>query len=921
MESSIGVFQLSKEDWRPDIRIEGLDMSNDMVCYGDNKGKVYLSRIAIVNSLLIARDTQSKDISKKTIEKVEFLHQSNMIVVLTCGTLYFLDDKKLKIKSNIGKSIITFAVNPFNEQIATAYEKSVSIYSYNSSKEEYETLSLSFGKGNELGVSSSIQRLVWNGEILGIAHKKSFSLINLQEGTSTKTTNTDLLRCLGVFKNSWVAVLENTIRLFDIKGKPSSAISIPKISGVNAMIIQNYYLLLLSDLSVHVFDLIDCKKVQEISISLEKGVIGRALAHAVNKVLIVFDVQQKKDSGSRVLCLRAVATNKLIIQLIRKSRINEAKRIFSQSVPSDDPSFDKQQKQFNLNAGWQLFKDLEFDKASQYLSEVEFDPREFLILIPGLIDNEKHKNLTDLLGGKANEETIKKATMTIIKLVESQRIKLEETYNIEEGKEIIDLIQYSSNEDDKDHKDDKDSTKLSDIIEIIDNSLFKFYLQQGDISMMQKYIESIKSLKCNYEVMSNYLKQYKNSIISKVYESYLEEVKGKYTEALGMWKSLIGTEVNELAYANIKRLLIAKVKNLKNAFEYAKLVIDHDPLEGLNVFKKNVNVGKSVSQNEVLEYLESFKERSAQLKEDYLEHLMLTTEEKHFHTLLGLHYISIIRDSAGSEIADIEVTNNPTVTKYKEKFNKFLNSSILYDGSKLLDSIQKIGFKEEQVLICTKEGKYEQAIATLIEICKTDYNFTRVEEYCLKQPKPLLAALFKQLIDLLTELRKRYNVVDRKDIDYDATRKALNTVIAKVEQYCKRFLIRYFSNEKFDTKAITDMIPLDWNLVEVISGKEDTLLLKYLEFIFNDKIRTVNKLEVAQKIAEMHKLNLDSDLVKLQSAYLHVAPEKKCLMCGNSFDATKSFYVYPNGVLVHSSCIKDLNKCSVTNTDFLKKPY
>eukprot|EP00826_Nyctotherus_ovalis_P022034 TRINITY_DN17213_c0_g4_i1.p1 TRINITY_DN17213_c0_g4~~TRINITY_DN17213_c0_g4_i1.p1 ORF type:complete len:160 (+),score=16.95 TRINITY_DN17213_c0_g4_i1:41-481(+) len=140
MEQSVSVFQFQKGSCVPRVRVEALDMADGVVCYGDAKGTVVLSQLAGSNSDFALKDLVSSPISKKTIDRIEFLQNSNMIAVLTNGVLHFLDDENLKLRSKAGKNITAFAVNSFNEQIAALQSKTLAIFSFNSVSYTHLTL-------------------------------------------------------------------------------------------------------------------------------------------------------------------------------------------------------------------------------------------------------------------------------------------------------------------------------------------------------------------------------------------------------------------------------------------------------------------------------------------------------------------------------------------------------------------------------------------------------------------------------------------------------------------------------------------------------------------------------------------------------------------------------------------------------------
>ena len=63
----------------------------------------------------------------------------------------------------------------------------------------------------------------------------------------------------------------------------------------------------------------------------------------------------------------------------------------------------------------------------------------------------------------------------------------------------------------------------------------------------------------------------------------------------------------------------------------------------------------------------------------------------------------------------------------------------------------------------------------------------------------------------------------------------------------------------------------------------------------------------------MELLNVECDLVQVKKANIKITIDKKCATCARSI-ADKAFCVYPNGVVVHQTCIsnKGISICPVT---------
>ena len=252
-----------------------------------------------------------------------------------------------------------------------------------------------------------------------------------------------------------------------------------------------------------------------------------------------------------------------------------------------------------------------------------------------------------------------------------------------------------------------------------------------------------------------------------------------------------------------------------------------------------------------------------------------------------------------------------------EKLNKVLRTSKEYNVITILSEMKGMGMLDEEILLYSRQKMHAEALGSLIELGKAKIDFTRAEEYCLAQSENLLDVLFREIWKLSNDAIKRYKSLDKDKAEYEKQKKYEESL----EVYCKEFLKKYASNEKMNTESIFDILPDDLMLINIEGDQEDPSLLQYLESTFNSKLEQVSNYKIAKNVAEMHKLNLESDLAKLQRAYLIINPERKCRVCKKTLGGAKSFYVFPNGILTHSNCVKDVNICPVTNTNFQNKIY
>ncbi len=943
-QQQCAAFQLRPGTDPSKLRIESLNVAGGILACGEHKGGVALSQIFASETDFRLHQLANASVSKKPIVKIEILKETKHVVALTNDALLVLEPGSLAVKKTLGKSVTTFAVSP-SDWIASASGKKIAFFSYKAAQNEFTYLT--FGKHYEFSVPDSVSSLVWNGGVIGAALKKNYIILAPESGTVTELAMTGgiLHPRILVFHDYWVAITADSVHSFDLAGKvvPGSAINIQATSKPNpivAMDIKDHYLIVLRETTVGIFNLIDYTKAQDIE--LEKGDVGKALAVDRDRVLLGVGVAagSKKDALGKIVCLREVPAEEQIKKLLFQSRVADAYKVFCQNNPATDPDFSNRREQFNIEAGWALLLIFEFDKAVELLSSgVNFDPREFLALVPDILPplGTPYKTLKDLVAQRQmdrGEFVVKEGTKAVARLLEFKRQDLAGKFDLaKDGKRPISFV-YPALPVNNLFRGMK--ITLEQMMELIDNSLMKLYVAIGDIKLIQIYFESAKMLKCNYKEMEQYLKDRVDrdkSAPSIVCLAYLYDKFGNYLQSLALWRSLGGqglSETRELACRETMRLLMTQSVEKQSLLEYAKMVLILHPAEGLKIFTENPSLPKFITEEDVIAYLDKeLKSYQSQLKEQYLEFLVRkpVTEER-FHTLLALHYIQCIKEIIDRvKMRTVELVVDPTMSEYRRKFNKFLDDSKSYNAEAVLEAMNSMGMFEEEIKLYSKQGKHVEALKSLVGLGKQSVDFSKAEDYCLAQDVPLLDELFENLMKLCSDARKRRDELELKKAELAANPKTSNDLkelrdyVDKFELYCRNYLKKYATHDKMNAEKVLTMIPEEWGLREVKSGNEDDSLYQYLSLTLDDRLEKENNTKVGKSAAEMYKLNVETDLIKLQRAYVVISPERKCKVCLKPLAGAKSFYVFPNGVVTHSNCVKDINVCPVTNVNFAKKVF
>jgi len=101
-----------------------------------------------------------------------------------------------------------------------------------------------------------------------------------------------------------------------------------------------------------------------------------------------------------VIVLREKDAQNQIEALLGMGRINEAQEVFLTKSTKNADNFQRNKKEFNLNAGWQMLNTGRPEQVLQFLKMSDVDPRELIMLFkeleldlrPNLNDHVRHLN-------------------------------------------------------------------------------------------------------------------------------------------------------------------------------------------------------------------------------------------------------------------------------------------------------------------------------------------------------------------------------------------------------------------------------------------------------------------------------------------------------------------------------------------------
>lgn len=733
------------------------------------------------------------------------------------------------------------------------------------------------------------------------------------------------------FNDSWVVISGDNACVYDkycklVTGAAINIQATAKHPTIVSMLVKNHYLVILRESSVNIYNLLDYSMIQ--AIEVEKGDVPKDISGDLDKLFILYESTGiKKEATSKLVYLRLLSSSEQIQRLLSTTKVNEAYKVFTQNTSINDPEYKSKKEGFFLEAGWSLFLAFDYSKAIECLANANYDPFEFLALLPDCPSADFSaaplhtvRDVVELkLGMSDTKDTVlSDGVSAIVKLLARKRKLLAPMFPKEKAK-TIEFLHPSKplNEVFKDH-----TATLAKTMEMLDTSLMKMYISLRSLKDISDFFTPITAMGCDYS-FSQYLEE-QNTSEAQVCLAYFNEKYGNFTKALEVWKKLASEDsVVDLACREIIKLLTTQVTDKSLIFDCAEVVLKQQPEEGLKVFTSNESLPKFITEDDIIEYLGGLKNNSEMLKEKYIEHIVgkANSLEK-YHTVLALNYVERIKELLEEEKEElVDSSGNPNVSLYRAKLNTLLRTSSKYNPDEVLAKIDKIGMLEEQIYLYSRQKRHKEALNILIELGKRDLDFSKAETYCLEQSEPLLHVLFEHILDLYKVYRNQHVFMEKDKGLSDSALKLkteleeLDKKIRRYERYCREYLRRYAANEKMNIENVVRLLPDDWLLQE---EDKDGPLVEFMSLAVNDRLSKDNNCKVEKSIAEMLKLNLESELIKMQRAYVVLTPERKCKACRKLLGGLKAVYVYPNGVAVHQNCVRDPSVCPTNNYNFAK---
>ncbi|XP_027725735.1 vam6/Vps39-like protein isoform X2 [Vombatus ursinus] len=427
------------------------------------------------------------------------------------------------------------------------------------------------------------------------------------------------------------------------------------------------------------------------------------------------------------------------------------------------------------------------------------------------------------------------------------------------------------------------------LLQIIDTTLLKCYLQTN-MALVAPLLR-LENNHCHIEESEHVLKKaHKYSELIILYEK-----KGLHEKALQVL-------VDQSKKANsplkghertVQYLQHLGTENLHLVFSYSIWVLRDFPEDGLKIFTEDLPEVEALPRDRVLNFLiENFKG----LAIPYLEHIIHTWEEtgSEFHNCLIQLYCEKVQGLMKEYLSSFPTDKTPVpagdeegeLGEYRRKLLMFLEISNCYDPSQLICDFPFDGLLEERALLLGRMGKHEQALFIYVHILK---DTKMAEEYCHKHYDRNKDGNKDVYLSLLRMYLSPPSVHCLGPIKMELLEPQANLQAA--------LQVLELHHSKLDTTKAINLLPANTQINEIRI---------FLEKVLEENAQKKRFNQVLKNLLQAEFLRVQEERIFHQQVKCIITEEKLCMVCKKKI-GNSAFARYPNGVVVHYFCSKEVN--------------
>lgn len=328
-------------------------------------------------------------------------------------------------------------------------------------------------------------------------------------------------------------------------------------------------------------------------------------------------------------------------------------------------------------------------------------------------------------------------------------------------------------------------------------------------------------------------------------------------------------------------------------FSYSVWVLRDFPEDGLKIFTEDLPEVESLPRDRVLCFLvENFKG----LAIPYLEHVIHVWEEtgSRFHNCLIQLYCEKVQGLMKEYLLSFPAGKTPVpageeegeLGEYRRKLLIFLEISGYYDPGRLICDFPFDGLLEERALLLGRMGKHEQALFIYVHILK---DTKMAEEYCHKHYDQNRDGNKDVYLSLLRMYLSPPSVHCLGPIKLELLEPQANLQAA--------LQVLELHHSKLDTTKAINLLPANTQINDIRI---------FLEKVLEENAQKKRFNQVLKNLLHAEFLRVQEERILHQQVKCIITEEKVCMVCKKKI-GNSAFARYPNGVVVHYFCSKEVN--------------
>ncbi|KAH8419148.1 hypothetical protein KR222_006707 [Zaprionus bogoriensis] len=852
---------------KPKVQIESIAAYGNHVILGTKSGQLIM--YSVDEKTGVDMPMFNKNFSKKPITQMEVVPAENLLFVLTDNMIHVCDISQIennfefldRSAESKGCTLFTMDVDTRKSttgELATFIRIACAIK---------RRMVFFFWKKNKLSSLELVIDLVdvpkamcWINQTVCVGYKGEYVIYNISSTppemhkliVTSSTVNLEPNICL--MRNNLLGTSKDQ---FLILIDPSEYISNESASNSgmkpqNTMTWTSALLGLVWD-EPYVFGRLS--KTVEVRSLMDKDTLVQSLPQLTNARFLV-----RSDKGtifaagsSELWCVRMVDIPIQREELLKHKRFQLAIEL---TEISENESADKAQtiRQIHMLYAKELFTNKKFSDAMKEFQKAAIDPYDVIRLFPTLVPEQKNSvddgSVPTSSMPKLEDHELEDAYVALIEFLAQAR-----------QREVVKLL------------DTKSSTSL---LEIIDTTLLKCYLQTNDALVAPL----LRLNQCHLEESEKMLKKYKK--LSELIILY--DGKGKHKKALTLLKEQ--ANINDSVLQGHKRTIAYLQSlgedNLPLIFEFADWVLEKDPLEGLKIFTDELIAVEALPRAKVLDFLVS-KHKSLVIP--YLEHVIEEWGDTNTlrHNALLKQYSEKVRLLLADQAKGNEV---PELQPLRAKLYKMLNESQYYSPDRVLEDFPTTVLLEERALILGRLRKHEKVLAIYIQVLGDVQKARTYAETNYEQDKNVFNMLLQTILKPMQQPPYE-GVTLHPDFLRPNTAVALellNTYTVKIDPVCA-------------LECLPDAVPM-------------SELKNYLDTVIRTQMAEQHQRQIMKGMLQAEATRLDAAIEKERQKCFEVNEQTVCPECKKRFANQTAFVRYPNGQVVHMSCYDRCLKAS-----------